>query len=142
MAYVIDRQTKEISTRDTVAALADASVLVYHKLEIPADVLAAPPWYRVIDRDDVRVATPAERVAIDAKLAADATAAAAAQIVASKTQAKTETASGMQPTHIVERAILALLIEQLNVLRVKAGLAAITAAQAKAAIEAKIDGIT
>jgi hypothetical protein len=142
MAYVIDITTKEISTRDTVSALADPSVLVYYKREIPADVLAVPPWYRVIEGDNVRVAAPAERVTIDAQIAADATTAAAAQVAYSKVQAKTDTVMGMQPTHIVERAILSLLIEQLNVLRVKAGLVAITSAQAKTAIEAKIDAIT
>ena len=142
MAYVIDRTTKEISTRDTVSALADPSVLVYHKREIPADVIAAPPWYRVIAGNDVRVASLAERVTIDANMSAAAAAAATAQVSASAAQAKDDTLRGMQPTHIVERAILALLIEQLNVLRVKAGLAVITAAQARAAIEAKIDAIT
>lgn len=66
MAYVIDRTTKEISARDTVAALADPGVLVFHKREIPADVRACPPQYRVIEGDTVRVATAEEIAIVDA----------------------------------------------------------------------------
>lgn len=73
MAYVIDRQTKEISIMDTVAALNPMSgperFLVYHKRQIPAAVYDVEPRYRVIDGNDVRVATPQERVAIDTDIA-------------------------------------------------------------------------
>jgi len=59
-----------------------------------------------------------------------------------KTDAKSQAATGATPDRIVVRALLALLLDQLNVLRAKAGLAALTAAQVKSALEAKIDAIS
>lgn len=70
MAYVIDRQTREISTMDTVAALAQPErYVVYHKREIPLEVVAAPLRYRVIDGDSVRLANALEQLAADQVLA-------------------------------------------------------------------------
>lgn len=72
MAYVIHRQTKEIGTMDTVEALArQDEFTVFHKTEVPKDVVSAAPQYRVIEGDKVRVATEAERAEIDEKIAAE-----------------------------------------------------------------------
>lgn len=49
-----------------------AECLTWPKLEKPpAEVRAVPPHYRVIEGDNVRVATPAERAGIDAQIAAE-----------------------------------------------------------------------
>lgn len=67
MAVVIDRRTKAIGSMDTVAAMADPTrYIVFHKSAVPEDVVVCHPQYRVCDGDTVRVATLAERGAIDA----------------------------------------------------------------------------
>lgn len=141
MAWIIDRTTKQISTMDTVAARADPNLLVYEGRQMPQAVIDELPWYRVIVGEDVRVATAEERVVIDADIATQAAAAAAAQLLADKTQAKTEADTGKQPVQLIARAIVSLMLDQINVLRQKAGLAQLTPAQVKAALEAKIDAI-
>lgn len=67
MAVVFERQTKTISTMDTVDAQKQPDrYVVYHKSVPPADVVACPRQYRICDGQTVRPATAAERAEIDA----------------------------------------------------------------------------
>jgi hypothetical protein len=71
MAVVFDRQTKTISSMDTVAAQKQPDrYIVYHKSAPPPELLACPTQYRVCDGKTARVATQEERAAIDNEAAA------------------------------------------------------------------------
>lgn len=80
MAICIHTQTKQIVSLDTVTATASGQYVVYHKRPLPADLAATPPKYWVLDGDQFRVATAAERKTIDAAETELARAAAVQQI--------------------------------------------------------------
>jgi hypothetical protein len=100
------------------------------KLAVVGDWEINPTDPRVRELIDALAPTPAQIAA-----------AAAAQAATEAADAKREAQSSRQPVGIVARAIVVLLVEQLNVLRKKAGLAELTAEQVAAAIEAKIDAL-
>ena len=144
MAIVVDRITKQIETRDTVEALAnEARWLVYHKRTPPPEVYACPQQYRVIDGDDVRVATAAERVQIDADIAADQAAVAAAALAERRATAKKLLASLDDATVIALRAVVSYLVKRQNETRTKPGQAypALTAQDVRDGLLAEIDAL-
>lgn len=122
-----------------------AECLSWPKLEKPpADVLADPPHYLVIDGDGVRVATAEERAAIDAAIAPEQAAQAAAELAERRAAAKALLKKLDEPTQIALRALIELFVQEINRLRTNPTTTypAYTAQQVRDALVAKIDALT
>lgn len=103
-----------------------------------ADVQSRGGQYYAICPADEQSAADAVIAAFDDSPEAQA----AWDLARSRTDAKSQAAAGNGVSYLVIRAVFATMLDQINTLRTKAGLATVTAEQALAAVQAKIDALS